>query len=61
MEYWHKAENLMLDETAVDELKFFICDRLTPEELIEALGVSTADVFERFRDEILELDMSEVL
>jgi hypothetical protein len=51
----------VLDETAIDELKFMICDRLTPEELIEVLGMSTADVFDRFRDEILELDLSEVL
>ncbi len=51
----------MLDESAVVELKFMICDRLTPEELIEALGVSTEQVFERFREEILELDLSEVL
>lgn len=52
---------MMLDETAITELKFMICDRLTPEELIEALGVSTADVFDRFYEEILELDLSEVL
>lgn len=51
----------MLDETAVDELKFLICDRLTPEELIEFLGVTTADVFERFLDEVLNSDISEAL
>lgn len=51
----------MIDETAVDELKYLICDRLTPEELIEALGVSTADVFDRFFEEVLELDLGDVL
>lgn len=51
----------MLNETAVNELKFYICDRLTPEELIEALGVTTADVFEKFLDEVLELDLGDVL
>lgn len=51
----------MLNETAVDELKYLICDRLTPEELIEALGVTTADVFDRFFEEVLELDLGDVL
>lgn len=51
----------MIDETAVDELKYLICDRLTPEELIEALGVSTADVFDRFFEEVLELDLGDIL
>lgn len=51
----------MIDETAVDELKYLICDRLTPEELIEALGVTTADVFDKFFEEILELDLGVVL
>lgn len=51
----------MLDDNAITELKFMICDRLTPEELIEALGVSTESVFERYLEEILELDLSEVL
>lgn len=51
----------MIDETAVDELKYLICDRLTPEELIEALGVTTADVFDRFFEEVLELDLGDVL
>lgn len=51
----------MLNETAIDELKFMICDRLTAEELVEALGVSTADVFDRFLEEILDMDLSEVL
>jgi hypothetical protein len=51
----------MLDEVAINELKLILCDRLTPEELIEALGVTTADVFERYLDEVLELDLSEIL
>lgn len=51
----------MINETAVDELKYLICDRLTPEELIEALGVTTADVFDRFFEEVLELDLGDVL
>lgn len=51
----------MLNETAVDELKYLICDRLTPEELIEALGITTADVFDRFFEEVLELDLGDVL
>lgn len=51
----------MINETALDELKALICDRLTPEELVEALGVSTADVFDRFYEEIMELDLGDVL
>jgi hypothetical protein len=51
----------MLDEAAINELKLLLCDRFTPEELIEFLGVSTGEVFDRFVDECVELDMSEIL
>ncbi len=44
-----------------EDVKLMICDRYTPEELIELLGVSVEEVFERFRDEIMELDLEEVL
>lgn len=51
----------MLDQAIVEELKFMICDRLTPEELVEALGVTVEEVFEAFLDKCLELNLSEVL
>lgn len=51
----------MIDADAVADLKAILCDRFTSEELIEVLGVSSAEVFERFFDECLELDLSEVL
>jgi hypothetical protein len=58
----YKTEDcMMLDQAIVEELKFMICDRLTPEELIEALGVTTEQVFEAFLDKCLELDLDEVL
>lgn len=49
----------MIDDTMVTELKLIVCDRYTPEELIELLGVSTGEVFERFYDEVLELNILE--
>lgn len=51
----------MLDQDLITEVKFMICDRLTPEELCEALGVTTSDIFEAFLERCLELDLSEVL
>lgn len=47
----------MIDEAAVDLFIKMICDRYSPEELIELLGVSTADICQRFYDEVLELDI----
>lgn len=51
----------LLDQAAIEELKFILCDRLTPEELIEALGVTSEEVFEAFLDKCLELKLEEVL
>lgn len=57
-----KARELkLLDQTAIEDLKAALCDRYTPEELIEILGVSGETVFDRFLDEFLELDLEEVL
>lgn len=56
-----ERELKLLDDVAVSELRALLCDRFTPEELIEFLGVSTADVFERFRDECLEIDLEELM
>jgi hypothetical protein len=46
----------MLDNESVDAWKQLLCNRFTAEELIELLGVSVEEVFERFLDECLELD-----
>jgi hypothetical protein len=54
-------EPKLLDQTVVDELKAALCDRYTPEELIEILGVNSETVFDKFLDEFLELDLEEVL
>jgi hypothetical protein len=37
-----------------------VCDRLTPEELIEILGVSVEDVFDRYREECMKINWDEV-
>lgn len=50
----------MLDEELVDDRRRLIADRLTPEELIELLGVTTEEVFDRFRDECLDLDPEDI-
>lgn len=50
----------MLDDSAVEHRKAVLCDRFTPEELIELLGVTTEEVFERFRDECLELQWEDI-
>lgn len=46
----------MLDQDKVEEWKRVLCDRFTPEELIELLGVSVEDVFEAFLDQCLNID-----
>lgn len=46
----------LLDQATINELRALLADRYTPEELIELLGVSTEQVFDRFLDEVLELD-----
>ena len=51
----------MLDGREVDNLCGAICDKFTPAELIEMLPVDTQDVFEKFLDEILEIDWSDLL
>jgi hypothetical protein len=51
----------LLDQSAIEDLKAILCDRYTPEELIELLGVDVQMVFERFLDECLELNLEEVL
>lgn len=51
----------MIDEEQADRLKTILVDRFTPEELIELLNVTTEDVFDRFFEQCLELDLEEVL
>ena len=50
----------MLDQDRVNEWRRLLCDRFTPEELIELLGVSVEEVFERFLDECLNIDPEDV-
>jgi hypothetical protein len=51
----------MLDGSQVDDLCMMLSDRYSPEELIEVLGVTTQDVFERFMEECIEIDWSKVI
>lgn len=51
----------MLDEDRVSAIRAILCDRFTAEELVELLCLSTEQVFDRFVDECLELDLEEVL
>jgi len=51
----------LLDQSQVDQLRATLADRFTPEELIELLNVTTEDVFDRFVDQCLELDLEEIL
>lgn len=50
----------MLDSGLVEQRRRVLCDRFTPEELIELLGVSTEEVVDRFLDECLELNLEEL-
>ena len=45
----------------VDELRSIITDRFTPDELIDILNIETEDIFDRFLEEILRVDWTEVL
>lgn len=51
----------MLNQERVDELRQMLCDRLTPEELIEYLGVTTGEVFDKFVDNCIETDWDAIL
>lgn len=50
----------MLDGEQVEQRCRLLCDRFTPEELIELLGVSTQDICDRFLDECLELKSEDI-
>jgi hypothetical protein len=50
----------MLDPDLVEERRVLLCDRFTPEELILLINVTVEQVFDRFFDECLELDMEEI-
>jgi hypothetical protein len=45
----------------IEDIRYMICDRYTPEELIELLGVTVEEVFDRFQDEVMNLDLEEIL
>ena len=51
----------LVDEDAVDTLLSFLDERFTAEELTELLGITNDDIFDRFRDKILEYDWDEYL
>lgn len=50
----------MLDSYQVERLREHLSDRFTPEELIELLGVTTEQVFDRFLEECLELNLEDL-
>lgn len=51
----------MLDEHSIDQLRDMICDRFTAAELIEILDMPVCDVFDKFRDECMDINWSEHL
>lgn len=51
----------MLDNEKVNELLLILQDRFTAEELCEILGLTVEDLFDKFTDEILRTDWTEVL
>lgn len=51
----------MLDQSQLDHLRDVLCDRFSPDELLELLGLTTEQVFDAFTDECLELNLEEVL
>lgn len=51
----------MVDEDAIDTLLSFLDERFTPEELTELLGLTNDDLFDKFRERILEYDWDEYL
>lgn len=59
---WPAGEDqvTMLDSYQVERLREHLSDRFTPEELIELLGVTTEQVFDRFLEECLELNLEDL-
>jgi hypothetical protein len=51
----------MIDDTKLTELRNILCDRFSAEELVELLGLSTFEVFDRFTDECMEIDIKDIL
>ena len=51
----------LLDQDSVNQLCEMISDRFTAEELVEILGLTTEDVFNRYIEECLRVDWSEHL
>lgn len=51
----------MIDEDWLSEVRRMLCSKYTSEELVELLDVAPGIVFDRFVDEFMELDLSEVL
>lgn len=49
----------MIDGAAVDDLIAFLDEKFTPEELVEELGVTNDDIFDKFLDKILEHNWDE--
>lgn len=47
----------MLDQEEINNYRAIICDRFTPDELVDYLGVTVEEVFERFIDECLEANI----
>lgn len=50
----------MLDGELVAERRRILCSRFTSEELIELLDVPVGEVFDRFLDECLELNIEDL-
>lgn len=50
----------MLDGEQVEQRCQLLCDRFTPEELVELLGLSTREIVDHFLDECLELNLEDV-
>lgn len=51
----------MIDQEYLTDLNQQINDRFTAEELCEILGLTVDDLFNKFTDNVLEVDWKEVL
>jgi len=49
----------LVDEDVVEILLSFLDERFTPEELTELLNITNDEIFDRFRDKILEHNWKE--
>ncbi len=57
---WVVVDGYKTKDMTPEDFRNFICDRFTPEELIEFLGVTVEEVFEAFYDKCYEIDLEDL-